>query len=149
MTAQDAAGRRGDQEHPSPHRGKVSLLALWTGLVLAPAAWFLQLTIDTPLLSQACYPRDEPLGGPLPTLSAVVLAVDLAALVAAVVGFVIAWRTWHHTRQEKPGRGQHLMASGEGRSRFMAMAGMLTSALVGIAVVYIGLLHLLLRDCGT
>ena len=40
------------------------------------------------------------------------------------------------------------MASGEGRSRFMAMSGMLASALVAIAVGYSVLLHLLLRECG-
>lgn len=149
MTAQDAPGQRGDQEHPSPHRGNVSLLALWSGLMLAPGMWFLALSIETPLLSQACYPRDEPRLGPLPMLSTVVLVVDLVSLAAALIGFVIAWRTWHKTKQEKPGPGQNLIASGEGRSRFMAMAGMLTSALIGITMTYNGVLHLLLRECGT
>jgi len=148
MTAQDEAVSRGDQEHPSPHREKVSLTALWTGLLLAPSAWFLQLAIDTPLLSQACYPKDEPHLGLLPVLSTTVLVVDLLAFAAATAGFVIAWSCWRRTAGEKPGQGGNLIASGDGRSRFMAMAGMLTSALVGIAVLYIALLHVLLQECG-
>lgn len=147
MTAQDAAAARGDQEHPSPHRAQASPWALWTGLLLAPLAWFVQLAIDTPVLSQACYPRDEPYQGALPQVERLVLCVDVLTLVAVAVGLFVAWRTWRRTAGEKPGRSRSLMASGDGRSRFMAMAGMLASALVGIAVIYIGLMHLLLRGC--
>lgn len=148
MTAQDVSPARGDQDHPSPHREKTSLLALWTGLALAPLAWFVQLAIETPLLSQACYPRDEPYQGALPGLSLVMLAVDAVSLAVAVAGFIVAWRTWRRTAREKPGKGERLLASGDGRSRFMAMAGMLTSGLVATAMLYVGVTHLLLRGCG-
>jgi hypothetical protein len=148
MTAQDAPPARGDQDHPSPHREKASLLALWTGLALAPLTWFVQLSIETPLLSQACYPRDEPYQGALPGLSLVMLAVDAISLVLALAGLFVAWRTWRRTSREKPGKGRRLLASGDGRSRFMAMAGILTSGLVVTAMVYVGVTHLLLRGCG-
>jgi hypothetical protein len=148
MTAHDAPAGRGDQEHPSPHRERTSLLALWTGLALAPLAWFIQLSIETPLLSQACYPRDEPYQGALPGLSLVVLAVDAISLVVAVVGLLVAWRTWRRTAHEVPGKGARLLASGDGRSRFMAMAGILASGLVVTAMLYVGVTHLLLRGCG-
>ena len=45
---------RSTPAHPAPHRAKASLASLWIGLLLAPAAWFLQLTIDTALLGNAC-----------------------------------------------------------------------------------------------
>jgi hypothetical protein len=149
MTAQDAPAGRGDQEHPSPHRGNVSLAALWSGLLLAPSAWFLQLAIDTPVLSQACYPRDEPYRGVVPHLSELVMVVDALTLAACIGSFLLAWRNWRRTAREKPGKGARLMGSGDGRSRFMAMSGMLASGLVATAVLYIGIAHLLLRECGS
>lgn len=148
MTDPAASPAAGDQEHPSPHRSNTSLLRLWSGLLLAPAAWFLQLCVDTPLLSQACYPRDEPYTGALPALMPAVLLVDAVALAAVLASLAIAWRNWLHTRREKAGRTHRVLASGDGRSRFMAMAGMLTSGLVATAVLYIGLVHLLLSGCG-
>jgi len=62
--------------------------------------------------------------------------VSLLALAVCVAGTVVAWRAWRHTREEHQqgtGRGQHhepgaaLLETGEGRTRFMAFAGVLTS----------------------
>jgi hypothetical protein len=135
--------------HPSPHAGRVSGLALGLGLWLAPAAWFLQLSIDTWVASHACYPRDVPFLVPQSALSLVMAPVDAVALVLALAGGFIAWRSWRATRAEKPGRGHELIASGEGRARFMAMAGMLTTAMVLMAMVYAALVHALMGGCGT
>jgi hypothetical protein len=148
MSAEQAAASAGDQEHPSPHRGQASLLALWTGLALAPFAWFVQLALETPLLSQACYPRDQPYAGALTGLAATLMAIDVATLLFTVVGFLVALRSWRHTAAEKAGRGKTLLSSGDGRSRFMAMSGMLVSALIGFAVLYVALSHALLPECG-
>jgi hypothetical protein len=135
-------------EHPAPHRQNVSLATLWIGLMVAPGAWFLQLVIDTSLLSHACYPHDVPLMGTLPSLMPLVLGVDAAALLAALLAGIVAWRNWRHTVHEKSGGGHRVLASGDGRTRFMAMAGMLTCGLVGVAIVYTGVYHVLLRECG-
>lgn len=148
MNAEATLPAGSDPAHPSPHRGKVSLIALWTGLLLAPLAWLAQLTIETPLLSQACYPRDEPHQGPLPGLLHLVSLVDALTLVVVIAGFVVAWLSWRRTAGERPGDGHRLMSSGDGRSRFMAMMGMLGSGIVAMAVVYIAGVHLILRGCG-
>ena len=116
--------------------------------MLAPTAWVLQLTIDTTLLSQACYPHDVPLVGALPTLMPVVLAVDAASLVLTLLAAVLAWRNWHRTAGEKAGGGHQLLDSGDGRTRFMAMAGLLVCALIALSILYVGAGHALLRECG-
>lgn len=147
-TAPAPPSTRQDAEHPAPHRGQAAPWSLWTGLMLAPGAWFLQLSIEMPLLSQACYPHDVPLGGGLPALMPIVLALDAAALVAAAVGFLLARGNWRRTAAEKAGSGHRLLASGDGRTRFMAMAGMLTSGLLAVAILYIGAFHAMLPECG-
>lgn len=144
-TAPDAM-RRG--EHPSPHRAHASQLTLWLGLALAPAAWYLELAIDTPLLSQACYPRDIALGGSLPMLMPIVLAVDVATLLVAAFAGFLAWRNWRRTSGEKAGGGGRLFSSGDGRTRFMSMAGMITCGVIFLAVLYTVMTHVLLPECG-
>lgn len=137
-----------DDEHPSPHRAHASSLTLWLGLMLAPAAWFIELMIDTPLLSQACYPRDVALTGSLPSLMPIVLAVDVATLLVTVFAGFLAWRNWRRTSAEKVGGGGRLFSTGDGRTRFMAMAGMVTCGLMFLAVAYAGMTHALLPECG-
>jgi hypothetical protein len=148
MSADTASDALRDGEHPSPHRTHASLLTLWLGLLLAPAAWFLALAIDTPLLSQACYPRDIALAGSLPVLMPIVLAVDVATLLVTVFAGFLAWRNWRRTSGEKEGGGGRLFSSGDGRTRFMAMAGMITCGLIFLAVLYAILTHALLPECG-
>ncbi|HEX6440664.1 MAG TPA: hypothetical protein VF007_00650 [Stellaceae bacterium] len=52
-------------EHPAPFAGAVSKWLLFTALLAAPIAWFIQLFVDYGLTSQACFParaadRDRP-----------------------------------------------------------------------------------------
>jgi len=123
--------------HPAPERGRVPLWMLWFGFVGAPAAWTVQTLVNTPLAAHSCYPRLTPLGTPTTGgLRGIAFVVSLAALAVCVAATVVAWRTWWRTREEHQqgtGRGrQHqpsaaLLETGEGRTRFMALAGVLTS----------------------
>ena len=135
-------------EHPAPKRGEASLLALWTGLALGPAAWFVQLAVETTLLSNACYPGDVAFVGALPDLYAVVLVIDMVTLGVIALAGLVAWRTWRRTVREKAGGGHRLMASGDGRTRFMAMSGGIASGMVAMAAIYALISHVLLRGCG-
>lgn len=123
--------------HPAPARGRVPLSALWFGFVGAPAAWTVQTLVNTPLSAHSCYPRLTPLGTPTTGgLRGIAFAVSLVALVVCVAATAVAWRTWKRTREEhqqRTGRGREhepgsaLLETGEGRTRFMALAGVLTS----------------------
>ena len=133
-----AAGSVSGDAHPAPARERASLPALWFGLFGGPVAWSIQTLVNLPLASHACFPRLEPLDTPVVGgLRGIVLVVSLLALLVSAFAAVVAWRVWSRTRLEHQGgtgegRGHdpHLAAleTGEGRTRFMALAGVMTSA---------------------
>ena len=129
----DAVKGRG---HPAPSRGHTSLGALWFGLFAAPAAWSVQTLVNLPLASHGCFPRLFPLATPALGVRGIAFAVSLGALVVCLAALVTSWRSWRGTSEEDQrqsgaaegkGQAQALLETGEGRTRFMAFAGVLTS----------------------
>ena len=133
--------------HPAPARGRVSLSALWFGLFGAPAAWSVQTLVNYTVAAHGCYPRLVPLASPVTgALRGIVFGVSLAMLVVGGAATGVAWRTWRATREEHQGSSgradRHdmrtaLLETGEGRTRFMALAGVLTS----LTFVIVSLAH--------
>ncbi len=123
--------------HPAPSRTWVPLAGLWFGLFGAPAAWAIQTIANLALASHGCFPRMVPLSAPTtPGLRGIVFAISLGALAVGVAAMSVALRNWRRTRgehQEHTGRGRKhapsaaLAETGEGRTRFMAFAGVLAS----------------------
>ena len=123
--------------HPAPARGRVPLSALWFGLVGAPAAWSVQTLVNLSLAAHSCFPRLTPLTSPtLDGLRGIIFAVGLGSLAVCIAATAVASRSWWHTREEhqaQSGRGEEhdpssaALETGEGRTRFMALAGLLTS----------------------
>jgi hypothetical protein len=97
------------------------LRALWTGLLLAPAAFLLNLEVAYALVPAACASGTR-------LLMHVVHAV---CLVLAAFGGFAALRMWRLTGETWPGEeGGRL-----GRSRFMAGLGLLLSLLFALVIV--------------
>lgn len=125
------------EHHPSAGRPEAKLSLLLYGLVAAPCAWILAQVFCSTLASQACHPKYEPLattsisGAPL----AQAIALGLAGVICASGAFV-AYEAWAQTRGEHRGGSQTLLEIGEGRARFMALAGLLTSLGFLVAVVF-------------
>src|ERR1700686_4794362 len=67
-------------EHPAPLAGTVPGWLLFTALVAAPLAWFVQLCVDYGLASQACFPRESPVPTEL-TVSPAVWPGSLALII--------------------------------------------------------------------
>lgn len=115
-------------EHPSPHRGQIRLFALTYGLIAAPLAWVTSQIANSTLGQEACFPGTQPLTVPafggVHVVQAIIL---LTALLVSASAFWIALRAWGSTRHERTGDQHVLLSIGEGRSRFMAFAGVLTS----------------------
>lgn len=118
---------RGD--HPSPHRAKTGLATLLYGLVAAPVSWVVGEVVNAALAQEACFPGTEPLATPaianLQTIHVVVLVISLLVSASAALVALGAWRA---TRDEQAGGSHALLSIGEGRSRFMALSGLMTSA---------------------
>jgi hypothetical protein len=129
--------------------GDVAPPALWFGLFGAPAAWSVQLLVNYALVAHACFPKSEPLASPaLGGLHAIVLGTSFAALAIALAAAVTAGRSLRGSRHESHGGNGALLEVGEGRTGFMALAGVLVSGvfLLGIAMNAIPLF--LVSPCG-
>lgn len=119
--------------HPAPHRQRVGMLALGFGIVGAPLAWNIELLAGAALSGHQCFPRYLPLAVPLWTGTwGFLLATSVVAIVMGIAAGLVAWRSWRRTRDEKPGS----VHGGEGRTRFMAMCGLLSSGLFLVALVF-------------
>jgi hypothetical protein len=124
-------------KHPAPHRHRVGLTALFFGLGAAPAAWNAQLLFSVGLAAHACYPRDVPLELPIwGNLWGILLAIGVAGIAVAIVGGLVSFRNWRLTFDEAPGSVHRLLDNGDGRTRFLAMFGILTSALFALGLVF-------------
>jgi hypothetical protein len=124
MTAPEA-----DRAHPSPHRGKTGMAALLYGLVAAPAAWVVGELVNATLAQEACFPGTEPLATPaIANLHGIHVVVLVISLLVSASAALVALGAWRATRNEQAGGPHALLSIGEGRSRFMALAGLMTSA---------------------
>jgi hypothetical protein len=123
--------------HPAPHRTRARLFWLWFGIFAAPLAWNLQLLIGSAVSGHVCYPALDPLGpqagGQFPWQMGV---VDVLCIVVALVALAVSVVHWRRVHEEKQGGGGHLLDQGEGRTRFMAMLGILNSLLFLVALLF-------------
>jgi len=95
--------------------------ALWAGLLLAPAAFLLNLELSYVMVYPSCVR-----GTSLP-----VHVVHAGCILLAALGTVIAWRSW-----QTEGREWLDEAGGAvGRSRFMAGLGLWVSALFVLVII--------------
>jgi hypothetical protein len=118
---------------PPPRQvGKASLLM---GLLAPPVAWGLHLLLNYGLSSHFCFPGltlRSPAG--LGWLWPVVIAIDLIAIAVCVLAALLSWRNWREAPRILPVNAE--IETGEGRSRFLALWGMLTSALLAAAIIF-------------
>jgi hypothetical protein len=122
--------------HSAPAEHAVPLGALWFGLFGAPVVWSIQLMLNFALVAHSCFPASEPRTTPIfGGLGFTVTLVSVVALVIALAAGTTAWRSWRATRRE-------------GRTRFMAIAGMLVSGLFVLGVVMNSIPLFLVSLCG-
>jgi hypothetical protein len=121
----------------------VSLQRLWTGVLLAPGCWVVLLLAGYFLAAHSCDLHEGvPFAGTsAPGVTHVVLSAALAAL--AVVGLLVAVSNWRVSR--RPWQREHPAAWG--RAEFMAVAGILGSAVALFAIVLTGLSGFAVQAC--
>ena len=135
--------------HPAPRRHLASLAVLWFGFFGAPLAWSVQELVNTPVVAHACYPRTEPLRSPLfPGASAFAVAVSVVTALAALAALLTALRTWRTVRRGHEHEESALLEVGEGRTRFMALAGILLGVVFLLGIVMHTIPILMLPPCG-
>jgi hypothetical protein len=131
--------------HPSPLRGRVSPWLLSVALFAAPTAWFVQLNISVLLGMRRCAGFGEDAASSLVTGSLV--AVGLAAVVIVLLALWASARSWNLSRSEADGGHHSALTSGHGRTRFLAIAGLLANSMFLIAVGFSLIIPLLVVSC--
>lgn len=135
---------RATVRHPAPHRNHVSLWIVLVGLVLAPAAWFLQLNSSYLLGTVGCSDGVPPA---TPFAHVTIVAAGLFAAVLALSALASAVRAWTLTRSEGPGDQHSALTAGHGRTRFLALAGFIVSSIFLVAVSFSLFVPLLVHAC--
>jgi hypothetical protein len=138
-------------EHPAPHRHRVHLAILIFGAFAGPVAWGLHLIANSAIAGQVCYPGPAPLLTRAPSEAAVRLLLAASgglAIIIALVGTYVSYRSWRATRGEREGSHHDLMEVGEGRTRFFAFAGLFTSLVFALVIFCDSISVLLVPLCG-
>lgn len=128
-----------EQAHPAPRRHDVNLTLLTLALVATPSLWGLRLIVNFALDSHFCYPADArqfSLAGPAAWVWPTLLAVDLLALVFAAAAAAISYLYWRASRDELASGRAPLIEIGEGRTRFLALWGLMVGVGFVVATVF-------------
>ncbi len=97
------------------------LRALWAGLLLAPAAFLLNLEVAYALVPTSCSTG----------IRLLTHVVHLVCLLLAAAGALTAWQSWRSTGETWPGGAGGRLS----RSRFMAGVGLLLSLFIVMVIV--------------
>jgi len=136
--------------HPAPHAERVSLLESFFGLFAGPAAWLIQLSAGYALASNPCF-RSGSLAPALPPALRwtwpTMLALTAAAVAISVASFLMSLRAFNRTRHETVGDSNHLMELGSGRTRFLALWGMVLGAAFAVGAAITGIAFATVPSC--
>ncbi|MGH7651457.1 MAG: hypothetical protein ACREMS_06395 [Gemmatimonadaceae bacterium] len=129
----------GEEDHPAPARHRVGRGALWFGVLAAPIAWSAQAVLATAVNGAGCIAyRDAPPPTGLQLTSGtgiVLLCFTVALFIASLVALFVALHNWNVVHSHAEGEEWELLEIGEGRARFMAMSGILLSAIFALLLL--------------
>jgi len=127
------------EDHPAPARHRVGRGALWFGVLAAATAWSVQAVFATTINGAGCITyrsAPPPTGAQLATARGIVLLVlTIGLFFVCLLALFVSWRNWHAVHSHARGEETELLEVGEGRVRFMSMAGILLSALFALLLL--------------
>ncbi len=102
-------------------------LKLWGGIMAGPLAWIVQLSLSYPIAQLACH------AGFASQHPGMLHAISAAALLTAFAGLLLAWTMWKRRVEE--------------RERFMALLGVLSSAVFALVVIATWIPSFIMHNC--
>jgi hypothetical protein len=125
-------------QHPAPKRHAAGLHETLFALFGGPIAWFIQMNAGFALASQPCFQDGlrliEPIG--ISDRSrGIMIAVIVIAFAVALASAALAWRMYLRTEDEAKGDHRHVMEVGAGRTRFLALWGVMLGSGSAIATI--------------
>ena len=132
------------------HEARPGGVSLTLGLVLAPAAWFLQTNLSQTIAAWGCFPHERPVNQPaMPWLPHGEVILALLALLMGGAGAAIAWRNGRRTSALASAvKEQSVIDRHTARDVFIARGGALASALFLFALIATDLAWLIVSPCG-
>jgi hypothetical protein len=144
------AAAQGENPHPAPQAHRVGSLESLFGILGGPLAWYLQLCAGYALASQPCFRAGVRMTAPLRaaqwTWPAMILSM-VAAVAVALLALLISWHAFRRTRPEAQGAAAHLSDMGSGRTRFLALWGVLLGAAFATATAISAAAFITLPRC--
>jgi hypothetical protein len=138
--------------HPSPARDRAGPLTLIALVGAGPAAWIVGEIGMYGLATYPCFPRDEPLHTRLPGWEGIgwaLAGLNVAALLVSLWAAWACWRIWRRTQDEAGGEQYDALEVGEGRTRFIALCGVITNIGFAAAVLFHSTGLLMAPTCGS
>lgn len=129
-------------------RAKVALGSLWFGILGAPMAWISLELISYILTTAVCDTNNQSaLSKHSLKVWYYLLPISVVAGIIALSAVMIAMHNWRKTRNEKSGSAHKLLEVGEGRTRFLAMFGLLSSIGFIVALLFSAITLFLMPLC--
>ncbi|MDD5579349.1 MAG: hypothetical protein PHY16_08730 [Methylobacter sp.] len=120
------------------------------GLFGAPVIWVIQMWLSESLAAYACYPHQAPLSIPVwNSLLPILAVISSLCLTGGLLSGFIAWTTWLRAKPKRklPGNDKNIPDAGEGRKRFLAMLGLMSSLLFIVAIIFTGCAVIFVSPC--
>ena len=137
-------------ERPLPRLGIVAVMGILFTVFGGPLAWFLQLCTGYALATQPCFRGGSRSPLPPPALQwtwpAMVLCM-IAAIVIALLAFSASWRAYRRSREETLGDTHRVFEEGAGRTRFLALWGMVLGCGSAIVAAFTTVAFMTLPRC--
>ncbi len=127
---------------------RVGLAAIAFGILAGPIAWGLALLCLYAIASHNCFSGATPRDTALWDNQWLLATIAGAALVVCIVAGLVSYRSWRDTYGERFDWAR-LIQFGEGRSRFLATWGALTSLLFAILMVVSLVSLVVVPSCGS
>jgi hypothetical protein len=146
MTASDAHAVR----HPAPHAHRVSSGESFFGLFGGPLAWVVQLYGGYALASQPCFRAGSRAAAPPPELiwtKPAMIGLTIIAVVVSLAALGVSMRAFNRTRDETHGGTHHVMEVGAGRTRFLALWGIVLGAGFAVAAAITAVAFIAVPRC--
>jgi len=125
-----------DPVGPGPEARKSAFLWLLFSCSAAPLLWLGQMMLGYGVTAYVCYPGDHPVSlVSAGWLFQILLLLDAIALVACAMGAFVSWQAWQDLRP------------GEGRNRFLALWGMMSSLWFFAAIAFNVLASIMVPVC--
>lgn len=130
--------RQALSHHPAPQTERLSTPMTFFMLFGGPAAWLVQLCIGDALLSWPCFPSISKLSAPTPGYDwtgTAAWALLLAATGVALAATLLSGLRLRELKDEDEGGHAELMHVGHGRTRFIALWGVILGAGFAVATL--------------